>query len=54
MVMERITVAVRSRSAELAEIDLPESYLKDAGAIARVRAAEAGKRLAQLFGEAVH
>ena len=52
-VFEPISVAVRSASSELPEIDLPEIYLKDAGTIARTRAAEAGKRLANVLGDAV-
>ncbi len=47
VVMEPISVAVRSGSKELAELDLPESYLKEAGRVARTRAAAAGARLAE-------
>lgn len=46
-------VAVRVGSAELAEIDLPESYLKYAGTIAQVRAVEAGKRLANVLQKSI-
>jgi S1/P1 Nuclease len=51
VVMEPISVAVRSGSKELAELDLPESYLKEAGRVAKIRAAEAGARLSRAFAE---
>ena len=45
-VMEPITVAMRANSSEIAELNLSEEYLKRAGRVAQLRAAQAAARLA--------
>jgi hypothetical protein len=52
VVIEPISIAMRS-GGMLTEINLPEAYLKDAGAIAKRRAAEAGARLATTWKESL-
>ncbi len=48
-VMEPVSVALRAKG-EVPEVTLSESYLKNAGAVAKVRAAEAAVRLAGVWG----
>ena len=45
-VLEHITVAMRAKSKTIAELDLSENYLKNAGRVAQIRAFEAAARLA--------
>ena len=47
-VMEPVSVALRAKG-EVDEVNLSESYLKNAGAVAKQRAAEASVRLAEVF-----
>jgi hypothetical protein len=46
--MEPVSVALRAKG-EMAEVNLSESYLKAAGAVAKQRAAEAAVRLAMIL-----
>lgn len=48
-VLEPITVAMRAKSKTIAELDLSEAYLKNAGAVAQVRAKLAAARLAEVL-----
>lgn len=48
-VLEPISVAMRSGSTKLDELQLSESYLKNAGRVAQVRAWEASDRLAHVL-----
>ncbi len=47
-VMEPVSVALRAKG-EVPQVDLSEAYLKNAGAVAKQRAAEAAVRLASLW-----
>lgn len=46
--MEPVSVALRAKG-EVADVNLSEAYLKAAGAVAKVRAAEAAGRLAKAW-----
>ena len=46
-VLEPISVAMRAKSKTIAELDLSEAYLKNAGSVAQVRAKLAAARLAE-------
>lgn len=48
-VLEPVSVAVRAKSKEVAEITLSENYLHEAGNLAKERAVEAGHRLASVL-----
>lgn len=50
-VLEPITVALRAQGGELEPITLSEAYLKNAGRIAQLRAAQAAIRLARILSQ---
>ena len=48
-VRDRYIVGARGLSAEVGKIYLSDDYLKNAGQVARIRAAQAGCRLAEVW-----
>lgn len=48
-VLSAVEAAVRSGASKVETVDLPEKYLKDAGAVAQRRVAVAGLRLGKLL-----
>jgi hypothetical protein len=48
-VLQAVTAVSRGLTQEVLPVDLPDQYLRRAGALARVRAAEAGHRLAAIW-----
>ncbi len=48
-VLEPITVAMRAKSKTVAELNLSDAYLKNAGTVAQVRAKLAAARLADVL-----
>ena len=50
-VMAAVEAAQRSGAAKIETVDLPETYLKDAGHIAQLRAGFAARRLAAILHE---